>query len=505
MLFTDMEGSTRLLHRLGPQFAPLLDDVRRLLRSAVATNQGIEVDSQGDGFFFVFQRPLDGVNAAVAAQRAIAAHAWPEDVIVRVRMGLHTGEPIQTEDGYVGMDVHVAARVSNAGHGGQVLLSEATLEQVMDLPSEGLGLKDLGTHHLRDLPRSVQLFQVVIPELLADFPPLRALSRLADQLDATTKALGDGRLVIVLGEGANLCGRPTVATWAQGVSPFAPTHAELAVHLAAIFGYPPSIPPELARVSQHAVVSAGQGPLYEEVRAALDADFAITPLHRLLAQVPRHLRRHYPNPVYPLIVSAAYDDTLEAAFRAAGEPFDLVCYAGDGEHQGRFLHTAPDGRVRPIDKPNKYLGVSPDQRPIIMKFHGMFDRHDINRDSFVLTEDDYFDYLTQADLTNVVPVTLAATLRRSHRLFLGYNPRQWNYRMLLHRVWGRERVKYRSWAVLQNPDPVDYQYWRQYDVEILNIGLDDYVGQLGERVYALDERGASSDSQVLPQLWARTT
>ena len=131
-LFTDIEGSTQLLDRLRDRYAILLADQRRILREAFANWNGHEVDTQGDAFFVAFSRATQAVGAAAEAQRRLAEHAWPEGVTVGVRMGIHTGEPWSGEEGYVGMDVHRAARIAHVGHGGQVLLSETTTALVRD-------------------------------------------------------------------------------------------------------------------------------------------------------------------------------------------------------------------------------------------------------------------------------------------------------------------------------------------------------------------------------------
>ena len=121
LLFTDIEGSTRLLQQLGDLYPEILAHHRRLLRGAFAEWGGHEVDTQGDAFLFVFARAGQAVAAAVAAQRAIVGHSWPARVVIRVRMGLHTGEPLRIAEGYVGLDVHRAARVGAVGYGRQVL------------------------------------------------------------------------------------------------------------------------------------------------------------------------------------------------------------------------------------------------------------------------------------------------------------------------------------------------------------------------------------------------
>ncbi len=181
-LFTDIEGSTRLLQQLGNRYADVLADYRRLLHDAVQDRGGLEVDNQGDAFFFAFSSARDAVAAAVTAQQAISTHAWPRGALVRVRMGLHTGEALATETRYVGIDVHRAARIGATGHGGQVLVSDTTHALVArDLP-EIMSLRDLGEHRLKDLAHPHHLFQVVVADLPADFPPLKSLDTLPNNL-----------------------------------------------------------------------------------------------------------------------------------------------------------------------------------------------------------------------------------------------------------------------------------------------------------------------------------
>jgi class 3 adenylate cyclase len=174
LLFTDIEGSTRLLQRQRDRYANLLADHDRLLRNAFAAHDGREIGTRGDGFFVAFRRAWDAVRAAVDAQRSLAAHAWPDGDELRVRMGLHSGEPTVTSDNYIGLGVHRAARICAAGHGGQILLSNATRELVADDLSQDVALTDLGEHWLKDLDRPEHLYQVLTPDLPRDFPPLNA-------------------------------------------------------------------------------------------------------------------------------------------------------------------------------------------------------------------------------------------------------------------------------------------------------------------------------------------
>lgn len=175
LLFTDIEKSTLLLRQLGEQYTFVLETSRHLLRTTFQQWHGHEVDMQGDAFFVVFARATDAVAAAVTAQRLLYTHPWPEGVAVKVRMGLHTGEPEHSSESYVGLDVHYAARLMNAAHGGQVLLSRTTRELVEYGLPEGVSLLDLGLYHLKDIPGPRSIFQLVIADLSVDFPPPNAL------------------------------------------------------------------------------------------------------------------------------------------------------------------------------------------------------------------------------------------------------------------------------------------------------------------------------------------
>jgi WD40 repeat protein/class 3 adenylate cyclase len=177
-LFTDIEGSTRLLRELGDRYAGVLTDHHRLLREVFETHGGREVDTQGDSFFVAFGDASDAVRAAGAAQRALAAHRWPGETDVRVRMGIHTGEPLVAGDNYVGIDVHRAARIAAAAYGGQVLLSARTGALVQGNGAGGKAtLRELGEFPLKDLPEPERLYQLVLAGLSASFPPPRVDER----------------------------------------------------------------------------------------------------------------------------------------------------------------------------------------------------------------------------------------------------------------------------------------------------------------------------------------
>ena len=168
-LFTDIEGSTRLLQRLGDDWPAVIADHNRILREAFEAAGGREVDRQGDAFFAVFGRARHGISAAALAQRRLADHEWPGQVEVKVRMGLHTGEPTVGEEGYLGLDVVRAARIAAAAHGGQVLLSQTTASLV-GAEVDGIEVRDVGEHELKDLEPQ-QLYALAIPGLEADLTP----------------------------------------------------------------------------------------------------------------------------------------------------------------------------------------------------------------------------------------------------------------------------------------------------------------------------------------------
>ena len=738
-LFTDIEGSTRLLQELREGYDAVQSRHAEILRTAFAAHDGHEIDTQGDAFFAAFGRARDAVAAAVDAQRALAEEEWPQQTTVRVRMGLHTGEPLVGGERYVGIGVNRGARICSAGHGGQVLLSNTTRELVEDdLPGD-VRIVDLGEHQLKDLPRPERIFLLAVDGLRSAFPPLRtgeaptlvegreqelaraaasglvpdqpegiefrvlgpleavsedgqplrlggprqkallallllhpnevvSTGRLVDELwgehpppTATTslqnavsalrKVLGPEVLVTrapgyllrvepgqldaevferrvgesrgldpeargaALREALALWRGPALAEFAD--EPFAEMEARrleelqlgatedrieadleadragevvaeleslvarnplrerlrsqlmlalyrsgrqadalaafqsarrelveelgiepgpelqslhqailrqeaglnlaatgvskeenleqvadallagrlvpvlgtdvggLATQLAERFEYPPDEPGDLARVAQYIALIRGSGPLYDELHALLEQPTQPTPVHRFFAALPPLLRER--GSPHTLLVTTSYDLALEQALLDAGEEFDVVFYIAAGRDRGRFCHLRPDGAARVIDVPNTYAtDLSLDQRTIVLKLHGGIDASPgRERESFVVTEDDYIDYLARGETGTAVPVALAAKLRRSHFLFLGYGMRDWNLRLVLGRVWGGEGLSYRSWAVQPDASPLERQFWRTRGVELFEVPLGDYVGAL-ERYVGLD-------------------
>ena len=198
-LFTDIEGSTELLQELGRDgFVRQLDRHAEIVRTAVAEQGGVEILTEGDSFFVAFPTASGAMRAAVATQRALAAHPWPDGIAIRVRMGLHTGEGVPSGDNYVGIDVNRAARIAAAGHGGQIVISEATRVLVAGDVPDGVTFRDLGLHDLKGLEHPERLHDLVIDGLSADFPALRTrgahrtnLPRRRTSFVGRARAMGD--------------------------------------------------------------------------------------------------------------------------------------------------------------------------------------------------------------------------------------------------------------------------------------------------------------------------
>ena len=248
--------------------------------------------------------------------------------------------------------------------------------------------------------------------------------------------------------------------------------ALLGEQLATRFAYPDDSH-DLARVAQFVALTKGSGPLHDELRALLDATAGPTALHRCFATLPRLLReRGLP---HQLLVTTSYDLALEGALLEAGERFDVVAYIAAGRDRGRFCHRAPDGTTTVIEVPNTYATeLSLAERTVVLKLHGGLEPDD----DVVVTEDDYIRYLAHGDVASAIPVALAAKLRRSHFLFLGYGMREWSLRLVLDRMWGGEVPSYRSWAVVPEAHPLERSFWRARDIDLLELPLPDYGAAL---------------------------
>ena len=304
----------------------------------------------------------------------------------------------------------------------------------------------------------------------------------------------DGVVIPFLGAGANLCDRPDATGWAPGS--FTPSGGELAQTLAERSRYPDTVDLDLSRVSQYVDAILGERRLYDFLHSVFDADYPPTSLHRLLARMPPLLReRGDPRRQLPpqlLILTTNYDDLAERALAYAGEPYDVLWYEAKqgAPAQGRFLHRTPDGDVVDVAPANKYTGLDPAERPVILKLHGAIDRTDARRDSYVITEDSYIDYLAGGDVGQQIPFSLRERMAESHFLFLGYSMRDWNLRVILNRIWGAEQLHLRSWAVQREPNDagvreVEEALWRgRGNVDLLYVPLSEYVERLEAELFA---------------------
>jgi DNA-binding SARP family transcriptional activator len=277
-----------------------------------------------------------------------------------------------------------------------------------------------------------------------------------ESVDDIAIALLEGRLVPVLGTEVS----------------------DLAHRLAERFRFPAEGGTELTRVAEYVALMKGSGPLYDELHELLSARAVPTSIHRSLASLASLSRERGAG--HQLLVTTSYDLALEQAFLDAGEEFDVVSYLAAGRDEGMFCHFAPDGTVRVVDVPNRYATeLDLRLRTVILKLHGSVDPTPERAwESFVVTEDDYLGYLPDRDLASAVPVALAAHLRRSHFLFLGYSMQDWNLRLVLNRFWGGAALNFRSWAVAPGMPSLERALWRRQDVDVLNLGLEDFVDSL---------------------------
>jgi DNA-binding SARP family transcriptional activator len=317
------------------------------------------------------------------------------------------------------------------------------------------------SHEVEALYRSILRQERTLVSAAA--PPLE------DHYDEVRRALAAGRLVPVLGPGA--CG--------VGAD-------ELAALLAERFQLD-ATGRALAYVSQVVAARNGTGPLHDELYLALDRDCDASPLHDWLSALPGFFRgAGLPQ---QLIVSTAFDTGLERVFEAAGEELDVATYISAGRDRGKFLHLRPDGEAVVIAEPNAYTDFDFDRRTVLLKIHGHVDRSGTRHwESFTVSEDDHIDYLVGGD-AGALPVQLGARLRRSHLLFLGYGVGDWSLRVFLRRVWGADRLAYRSWAVQPGADPVARELWRERGAEVYEVELETYANEL-MRLATSDEDGA---------------
>jgi hypothetical protein len=278
-----------------------------------------------------------------------------------------------------------------------------------------------------------------------------------------------GRVIPFLGSGASLGGRQPEQKWERGVSTWLPTARDLAVYLAETTEFPEDEPLDLATVAQYYNVVGGRAALNEELRAIFDCDYPLTELHKFLADVPTPL----------LIVTTNYDDLIERAMTARGRPFDLIVHTTDSSIGDRLLWL-PHGETEPRPINSNKLDIDLDSVTVIYKMHGAVDRRETGRDQYVITEDDYIDFLARMTKNKAIPAIFAEPFQTRHFLFLGYGLRDWNLRVVLNRIEKdlRRPRGITSWAIQHRPSPLERRFWQERSVEVYDLLLDDFVRRL---------------------------
>jgi hypothetical protein len=352
-----------------------------------------------------------------------------------------------------------------------------------------------------------------------------ALTEGTTQLTLHHQLLADafrrGRVVPFLGAGVNLCDRPQGVAWRPEEKTFLPSGAELARYLAEKFFYPgrqrcslaeiddlaqkrgtdetdrqvekgvkaemesrclrPDPDLDLLRVSQFGATMLEAGPIYDELHALFGRDVPPTSAHRFLASLPPpDPKLCRPEDRHLLIVTTNYDDLMECALGEGN--YDLVFYVPDEQPRPRFWRRTPGEPVVPIENPNAHPYVFFEQRPVVLKIHGTVDRADQKREGFVITEDQYIEYLAEEPLDNLLPPALVGKMRDLHHLlFLGYSLRDWNFRVFFRRL-KRNSKRYKAWAVLlpsdQTEKQAEKQFWMKNGVDIIEQPLGSYVRDL---------------------------
>ena len=312
-----------------------------------------------------------------------------------------------------------------------------------------------------------------------------------------------GRVVPFLGAGVNRVGR--TERWQYMHAGTLPDGRELAEHLATVYRYLESMPAsavaddavkepdgngdetprhtasdllDLARVSQFVALTTDEQQLYDDLHDIFAAQYDSNDLHRFFAEFPKLFHARKLDPPYQLIVTTNYDDALERAMSDHDEEFDLFYYGSDQHGKGWFWHTKPDGSTTQVKDAMKYGADLLEKRSVILKIHGAVNRADRDLDSYVITEDDYIEYLADAGISGLVPSSLKAKMRQSCFLFLGYSMRDWNVRAFLQRVWSERQRGVQSWAIQLEPDTLERRFWEKRSVEIHEVPLEEYIVRL---------------------------
>jgi hypothetical protein len=304
----------------------------------------------------------------------------------------------------------------------------------------------------------------------------------------------EGIIIPFFGAGVNLAGR-------SAGTPFTPKEnlpraSELSLEIAHRFGYPWDDRENLLRVSWYAARNGGRE-LYKFLHDLFSASYQTNEVHKFFAELPSKLAAKGYRHCRQLIVTTNYDQMLERAFDDAGEPYDVLSYVAwsDEEYEkGKFRYTPHRGKPTPVLTPATLdLPIEENvlERNIILKIHGAVDGSNQGRSSFVITEDDYIDYLARMNPASQVPALLMEKMKDSSFLFLGYSLGDWNLRVFLHSLWSNQPRNDTSWAVMNETKDWDEEYWRRHRVDLWKLSLSDYVEVLREELDALPVVGGA--------------
>ncbi len=284
--------------------------------------------------------------------------------------------------------------------------------------------------------------------------------------------LKQGHIIPFLGAGASLSGR-TEATWDEDLLTCLPSATELGQHLAKKATFPGWQPTDdLAKVAQYYRIVMGRYDLRQRLRQIFAHDYPYAAVHEFLAEVPAPL----------LIVTTNYDDLIERAFRAKGRPFDLLIHPTDNKEWGGAALYWKHGAAKPEFPHPKNLLIDLNQTTVIYKMHGAVDRQDDSRDSYVIDEEDYVEFLVRMGAKTAIPAIFAEPFSTRHFLFLGYGLRDWNFRVILSKI-EKDLLRSKgdrrpSWAIQDAPSPLEHELWRRREVTIYDMKLQDFVNRL---------------------------
>lgn len=281
--------------------------------------------------------------------------------------------------------------------------------------------------------------------------------------------LKSGKVIPFLGAGASLAKRKRGFKWRRGNPSYLPTAGELASHLAVATQFPNGEPPDLAKVAQYYDVVGGREALNEELHGIFNCDYPLTELHAFLAEICTPL----------LIVTTNYDDLIERALTRQSRPYDLVVHTTDPKIGDRLLWWA-NGETEPREVPSSKLDIDLQSVTVVYKMHGAVDRRQPGRDQYVITEDDYIDFLARMTKNKAIPAVVAEPFQTRHFLFLGYGLGDWNLRVVLNRVEKdlRRPKEITSWAIQHRPSALERRFWQERGVEVYPMELGNFVQQL---------------------------